>query len=291
MHIEGSARSLVAHDHACVVYRSDDERAAAAGAFARSALAEGSRLLHICENRSPDEVIAELERGAPGMRSAVETGQVLVRAASEVYSTDAGTLDPGDMLERLCTQVQTAEADGWNGLRLIDDMTWILDLPMGLDALLEVEERVDEVFCKLSASALCMYDGRQFRRRACDEIARIHHLVLAEPNGHASPGWELSRIERTPDGAIALAGEVDVSNAQSIVVSLRAEAARTRELRVDLGELSFIDVGGLRALCEVGEELERDGGRMTISSAPRLARTAMRMLAAPCAEWLSWETQ
>ena len=98
----------------------------------------------------------------------------------------------------------------------------------------------------------------------------------------ADPGPEKAddRWEHLGDGAIAIMctgslvrvrGEVDRSNARLLLEALCVVARAGDLVTVDLAGLTFIDLGGVRALVDIAALLAPDR-RLTLVSPPRLLR-------------------
>lgn len=75
---------------------------------------------------------------------------------------------------------------------------------------------------------------------------------------------------------VGLVGELDLATAGVVAVMVEQQiAARQLEVCIDLSELMFCDVRGLRALVQAHRELATAGGRLTLSNPrPLLMRTA-----------------
>jgi anti-anti-sigma factor len=66
-------------------------------------------------------------------------------------------------------------------------------------------------------------------------------------------------------------GEVDRSNARLLLEALYVVARAGDQVTVDLASLTFIDLGGVRALVDIAALLAPDR-RLTLVSPPRLLR-------------------
>ena len=81
------------------------------------------------------------------------------------------------------------------------------------------------------------------------------------------PPSDAVTVESHDDVVVArVHGDIDMSNVDMFTTSLRgAFNDQIRGLVVDLSEARFFDSSGLRTLFEVGEELQRRGGRMALA--------------------------
>lgn len=267
-----------------MLHRSDDERTRAATAFARAARDDGARLMYIAGDAPADRTLDAFADAGLDVGPAIASGRLAVRDADATYLA-SGIFDADAVLATMRRESDAATRDGWSGLRVAGEMGWARGR---VDAVLAYERLVDDVFRETDAAGLCLYDASGFGPGPCEGIARTHPLVLAGDEDGSGSGWELLRIERGADGALVVRGEVDLSNADSLVASLRSEAARTPHLRLDLGGLRFAGGRALRAIHAVGADHAREGGRMSLVAASPLARTAMATLGLADEPWLEW---
>ena len=81
------------------------------------------------------------------------------------------------------------------------------------------------------------------------------------------PPFEVACTHDGPAARLALRGELDMLSAPVLTRELE-QAARRRPMRIvlDLGELSFMDVSGLRAILDAARSARRDGGSLVIAN-------------------------
>ena len=81
----------------------------------------------------------------------------------------------------------------------------------------------------------------------------------------APPPFEVSYVERASRARIALRGELDMASSQLLARKLEAvERDHPQEIVLDLAELSFMDVSGLRALLDAARRARRAGSSLVI---------------------------
>lgn len=85
-------------------------------------------------------------------------------------------------------------------------------------------------------------------------------------------------VVATEPGAFSLSGEVDCSNVTALAESLETAADGHSELRLDMSQLAFIDVSGLRALLEASLLLEERGGELVLLSPRAILRRMIALL-------------
>jgi anti-sigma B factor antagonist len=78
------------------------------------------------------------------------------------------------------------------------------------------------------------------------------------------------QVSRSDDGRIVrlmLSGELDMSSATSLELELQiAEARRPPVLVLDLGQLRFMGVSGLRAILDAARRARRDGRQLVVTN-------------------------
>ena len=74
----------------------------------------------------------------------------------------------------------------------------------------------------------------------------------------AHPTVEVTLREEAGSVRLLVAGELDRANAWALTAAvIRSEATQPSRLLVDLGQLTFIDVGGLRAITDAARRARR----------------------------------
>jgi anti-anti-sigma factor len=79
------------------------------------------------------------------------------------------------------------------------------------------------------------------------------------------PRFSLTITRVGPPTVLAVSGELDLAKAQEFVAGVRERLAKG-PLVLDLGELSFMDSSGVRALDELLREAGRDGHSLLIAN-------------------------
>ena len=77
---------------------------------------------------------------------------------------------------------------------------------------------------------------------------------------------------------VRLRGEVDMATADALEWALVRAIDPASDLTVDVGELTFIDAAGLRALGRVDERMREHGRRLHLARASPRLRTLLGVL-------------
>ncbi|MEU6990256.1 MEDS domain-containing protein [Streptomyces sp. NPDC046465] len=259
-------------DHLFLGYGTDEERAAVLGTFFMDGLAGGQCGLFLTSAEEPAAaLLGVLGREGCDVAGALDAGRLRARSR---LSVSGGARGIGELV---CREAESATADGFLGLRVaLDVASARADLPP--EALCEAERLLDPAFATLPALGLCLYDRRLFGPHELTALDALHHGRAV-----ADDVWqdELLRITRTftPPG-LALCGEIDDSNVTAVARALHAETERATErtddphrTRLDVRDLTFIDVCALRLFVFTGVALYALGGGLVLDGiAPHLRR-------------------
>ena len=83
----------------------------------------------------------------------------------------------------------------------------------------------------------------------------------------AHPTVEITLREEADSVRLLVSGELDRDNAWALTAAvIRSEATRPSRLVVDLQQLTFIDVGGLRAISDAARRARRHGCSFAVAN-------------------------
>jgi anti-anti-sigma factor len=234
----------------------------------RGALAAGDRVMYVAPER-PEMALALLEAGGIETGRPLRGGQLLVRTCGEVYG-DPVTTDLARLVDTFRVALSQSLAAGFPGLRITGEMSgqpW----PAGsLEWLARWERMVSQMLGEVGIAAICQYDQRQL-----DEPAAA--IIAAEHSGMAASGQTLPLalfIASAPPPALRVEGELDLTNGAALARVLRARLAVTPRVRIDLGGVTFADVGSLREIYQIAADLP-PGGRITLANATEPVRRVL----------------
>ncbi|MFC8513318.1 MEDS domain-containing protein [Streptomyces sp. NPDC057257] len=259
-------------DHLLLGYDTDEERETVLAAFLLDGLASGHRGLLLPPADMPAGLaLSFLETHGCRVDDEIAAGRL--RVDPHLAGPD-GLWDLDEVIRR---EARLAVGDGFLGLRVCTEILRAR-AGSGLKSLHDTELLLDPVFASLPVLGICQYDRRVFDETELAPLTGLHHGRVG-----ADDVWrdDLLAITRTfaPPG-LALAGEVDDTNVTAVARALHAETVRAHaraangfRTRLDLHELSFIDVGALRLLVFTALGLSAAGGTLELSGvAPHIQR-------------------
>jgi hypothetical protein len=171
--------------HFCNFYRSREELVAALVPYFRAGLQARERCLWITAEPLPAvQAIAELRAAGIDAEAEIRRGALVVRDYSDWYA-EAEALKGADVVDLWLAEEQRALADGYAGLRITGNVTFLK--PGEWDLFMEYEALVSEALRTRRIVTLCTYDFRCCSASEVFDVMRRHDCAIDRPD----QGWRI----------------------------------------------------------------------------------------------------
>jgi ABC-type transporter Mla MlaB component len=245
--------SLEPGTHLCALDPIPDRLDRAAATFVGQGLAAGDQLLYVGSVEQAD-VLLDLLPDAARARHALATGQLLVRSFEEAYGSsrpdDLGTIAAG-----FRAAADQARKSGFPGLRVAAWMDQLAPFLGSVEEVVRWEHASTELQREIAVTSVNLYDASRLGEHDRALIAGAH--TGAAPERADAP--IATFVPVLEPWGLQVSGEVDLSNRDLLLRLVQSRAAVEHRLRLDLGELRFVDVGTLAGLCHIADRLPEDG--------------------------------
>jgi anti-anti-sigma factor len=186
--------------------------------------------------------------GPEGSPTLIELEPMAAIAADpHVKFLDRGPLAPETMFAMFREQSAVARAEGYDGLRVVADMDWLLSGQPTMESIVGFELLLDRVVAELDATVVCAY------RRSSFDTASLAGALAVHPVAVPADDSAQFRFVAGDGQEWRLSGELDLAVDPMFAAAFRAAASQPACV-VDISELEFIDVAGMRVIAEVGRE-------------------------------------
>jgi len=257
--------SLEPGTHLCALEQGLARLDRVAATFVAHGLAAGDQVLYIASDRE----VGELLRVLPGhldAGQAVGTGQLVTSSFDDAYGSSPPD-DLGTVADGFRAAAGLARKKGFPGLRVAARMDPLADLLGSFDAVVEWERMASGLQRQLGVSSVCLYD--------VGGLAEWQGAALAAEHDGLAPDRDVPAIASflavdEPWG-LRVTGEVDVSNRELLHRMVASRAAVTPRVRLDLGGMTFADVGTVAGLRSVAAALP-DSGYLVLAQVPAVVR-------------------
>lgn len=256
-------------DHVCWAYEDDAAFEDAALRFLADGLARGDRLLWVGDGA--EDRLRRSSGPLADVDGLTARGTLQVLSVAEGYAA-AGTFAPERQLPFYDAATRRAIDDGYRGLRVVAEITGLAADETQRAQLLRWEHLADDFVAHGPGfSALCAYRSDLLPADAVADVVSVHPLAHTVGPG---PGFRLWFDE----GALRLGGDVDAFTAGRLAGLLATTHVADRVVTLDLAELSFIDLAGVRAIARWADELAAGDRRLELRDASRLFRRMWELL-------------
>jgi ABC-type transporter Mla MlaB component len=235
--LDGAGAIIRPGEHACCRFGSAGDRRRVVASVVGHVLRRGDRAVYLHDRLDADELISDLADADEAVGTALERGQLVVR--SPRIHTVEGTFDTDFLLGWCSDERDRSLADGYEGVTLIVEVGASIENARALE---DYEQRLDALASPATA-ILCIYDPA--RVAPSSTVALSHDVDLAP---ELAPVGRDGCLEAAylRSGALRLAGELDYDAVPALTDVLRARGRGS--LALDLADLHFVDVAGMRGL-------------------------------------------
>ena len=186
--LEKDLENLNAGDHIACIYKNKKEQLSIVIPFILTGLKDNLKCIYIADENTKHEII-ETFRKVINIDEYINSNQVEVLTKDEAYLRD-GFFDPDKMIELLRQNEKKALKDGYNGLRVTGEMTWIFTTLPGVERLMEYEAKLNYFFPESSCSALCQYNEKKFKPEILLDVIRTHPKIIIYDTLYENPRYQ-----------------------------------------------------------------------------------------------------
>lgn len=166
------ADTLLEHNHLCVFYHDNKDLSRTCVALAQSGIAAGFRCLCVFNSAVSSNIAVLFGNAAP------ESGSVI--SAEELMGLRSSPVAISAAVKALQDRSEQACADGYRGLFVLIDMSWMLAAPSGLANQVELEAALHELGHASSVRIVCLYSRSLFPANILLDALRTHAAVFGD---------------------------------------------------------------------------------------------------------------
>jgi anti-anti-sigma factor len=247
-------RKIRLGDHLCLPFASDDEQREVLTTYIADGLTRGERVIYYADQTAPDVIRSWLVDSGVETSRMVDEGRLAIRPVDNNYLF-GGRFEPDIVITTLWVEVRRAREAGYPGLRISGEMTSELRPVADHVALRDYENRLSRVFHSRELASICQYDQRVFDAATISGLVECHPQVVQIDPLHDDRRLRIV-AEYQPRG-LRIVGTIDVLTVGALTTNLQLAANwPVAEIQLDLSELEFIDVAGVRAIVQAASRLD-----------------------------------
>ena len=186
-------------DHICSICDTEEEQVTTAAAYLTDGLRRGERCLYVGGTRAAlQRFDVALQAAGLDAGALMERGVLIELTHAEAHLID-GRFDCERMLRMLDDMVGQAIADGFSGMRLCGDMSWLLLEAPGSAEVGEYEARLNQFFANTRSAAMCQYNRQRLPLPLIDMALATHSTAVVAGRQKFNPFFQ-SGHDATPGG-------------------------------------------------------------------------------------------
>ena len=163
--------------HVCQLFSDEEDRLESMVSYLASGIEAGQKCCCCTFADSQPALGAYFKSSGLSLIDARERGQLSFVEADRVWLAD-GRFDPELLLSRLSDFRDSADGEGWRGVRIIAEISPAIPEMPGGGRLIEFEVEVNRLFRDRPMSMVCQYDLRRFNGAILMDVLRVHPFIM-----------------------------------------------------------------------------------------------------------------
>lgn len=163
-------------DHLCSIYNDFEVQISYIVPYMDIGLKKNHKCIYITDENSIESIISAFRIKGTNLSAYIEKGQFVFFSSTDTYLKD-GYFDPDRMISTLKEMEKTALKEGFGGIRVTVEMTWILSKLPGTERFMEYENKLNEFLPGSKTTAIGQYDENKFDKKILIEVTEAHPKV------------------------------------------------------------------------------------------------------------------
>ncbi len=172
-----SIKELTVHDHACLIYNTNEEQFRYIVPFIKIGLERGERCIYVVDDNSSQTVLDAMQKDGIDTDSAIKTGSLNIITKHDSYLKQ-GVFEPESMLQFLKESIDSAKAEGYKALRATGEATWLVHGYPGVERFMEYEAKLNDFFPENDILAVCQYNSNRIPPDIILNCIHTHPTVM-----------------------------------------------------------------------------------------------------------------
>ena len=173
-------------DHIVLLYEEENSILDEISSFIISRLKSGEKCMYISGDTDTETLIWYLKKSID-LDNYLEKEQIFFLNKEDAYAKDK-EFDPDKMVEFLKNESIKAVQEGFTGLAITGEISWVLSYRDGKERIIEYEWKLnDRIFDSYPVVALCRYNISKFSIGMIRSIIEVHPYIIWKNNIHENP--------------------------------------------------------------------------------------------------------
>jgi len=163
--------------HVCQLFSDEEDRLESMTSYLAAGIEAGQKCCCCTFDDAQPALGAYFKSSGLSLNDACERGQLSFVEADRIWLAD-GRFDPELLLSRLSDFRDSADGEGWRGVRIIAEFSPAIPEMPGGGRLIEFEVEANRLFHNRPMTMVCQYDLRRFNGAILMDVLRVHPLIM-----------------------------------------------------------------------------------------------------------------
>jgi PAS domain S-box-containing protein len=174
-------------DHTVLLYENETEIIASSASFIKTSLSRNEKCLYIEGDAQTELLIEELKKQITDLDRYLANGKLQILSKEETYAL-SDKFEADQMIELLKEKSLKAVEEGYNGLSITGELSWVLNFKDGKEEIIAYEWKLNKkIFNKYPTIAMCRYNLNKFDNDIIKSIIELHHYIIWKGKIHENP--------------------------------------------------------------------------------------------------------
>lgn len=178
---------LKSGDHIVLLYKKTEEILSASVSFIKTSLDRNEKCLYIKGDLNIEILLNELRKQISKLDLYIQNGQLQILTKEETYAL-SDNFKAKEMIETLKKESINALEEGYKGLSITGELSWVLNFEDGKKEIIDYEWMLNEyIFNDYPVIAMCRYNLNKFDKSIIKSIIELHHYIIWQGKVHENP--------------------------------------------------------------------------------------------------------
>ena len=174
-------------DHIVLLYKNAEEIISASVSFIKTSLKRNEKCLYIQGDLDEEALLSKLNKKLSGLDSYLQKGQLQFLTKEKTYAL-SDHFKAEEMIETLKKESKKALAEGYEGLAITGELSWVLNFENGKKEIIDYEWMLNQyIFDDYPVVAMCRYNLNKFDNSVIKAIIELHHYIIWQGKLHENP--------------------------------------------------------------------------------------------------------
>jgi len=179
---------LKLREHLCCIYKNKKEQLSIVIPFILAGLKNNEKCVYILDESTREKIVQAFKKLNIDVEGYIKSQQFEFLTKEDTYLKD-GDFDPDRMVELLKQSEDMAIKDGYRGLKVLGEMSWVFTKLSGVEKLIEYETKLNYFFPQSRSTAVCQYDESKFTPEILLDVIRAHPKIILHDSICGNPHY------------------------------------------------------------------------------------------------------